>query len=112
MKKTNLQDLQFVYSTNKNIIIESNTIVEQTLDPQNQALKIRLDTKLKAGKIQTVISGFVGNVADAEELTKSLKVHCGSGGSFKDGLICIQGDHREKSKQFLLKQHYKKTKII
>lgn len=78
------------------------------LKPDEQYLKIRLDTKQRAGKIVTIISGFEG--AGIEQLTKSLKNHCGTGGSAKEGEILIQGDNREKVLQWLLKNGYKQTK--
>jgi translation initiation factor 1 len=44
----------------------------------------------------TIISGFDLNGIGLGLLAKQLKQHCGAGGSVKDGLIIIQGDHREK----------------
>ena len=54
--------------------------------------------------------GFKGKVEDAEDLGKQLRNACGSGGSVKDGEIIVQGDHRDKALQFLLKKGYAKTK--
>jgi translation initiation factor 1 len=71
-----------------------------------QPLRIRLETKHRAGKAATVVTGFVGRDEDLQALGKQLKTHCGTGGSAKDGEITIQGDQREKVRVWLLKQGY------
>jgi translation initiation factor 1 len=43
----------------------------------------------------TVITGLALNDAELEALAKELKQRCGSGGTVKDGVIEIQGDHRD-----------------
>lgn len=102
----------YVYSTDPDFRIEEESTEEQTLIPSEQKLKIRLDTKQRAGKAVTLIDGFVGNAADLQDLGKTLKSFCGSGGSVKEGGILIQGDHREKVVQWLLKNGYKNSKKI
>jgi translation initiation factor 1 len=54
----------------------------------------------------------VGADADLDELGKTLRNFCGTGGSAKDGLILVQGDQREKVLQCLQKKGYLKTKKI
>ena len=80
---------------------------QSTLQPAEQQLKIRLETKHRAGKVVTIIDNFVGLADDREELGKKLKNHCGTGGSVKDGEILLQGDHVTKVEQWLLKAGYK-----
>lgn len=101
-----------VYSTDPNFKIETEVTETDTLLPAKQPLRIRLDTKHRAGKAVTLITGFAGNEADAEELGKKLKSYCGTGGSVKDGEIIVQGDNREKVMQWLQKNGYTASKKI
>lgn len=83
----------------------------ETLIASKQMLRIELDKKQRAGKKVTMITGFTGTTADLEDLAKMLKTSCGVGGSAKEGEIVIQGDHRQKINDLLLKKGYK-TKLI
>jgi len=113
MSKKNKADSRgFVYSTDQNFKFEAEKESVETLSPSQQKLRIRLDTKHRAGKAVTLIEGFVGTNEDLEELGKKLKNYCGTGGSVKDGEIILQGDHRDKVLQWLLRQEYKTTKKI
>jgi translation initiation factor 1 len=49
----------------------------------------------------------VSSESDLTALAKSLKQICGSGGTIKDGVIEIQGEHREKIAAHLAKLGYK-----
>src|SRR5688500_10622540 len=106
-KKIKHDNKGFVYSTDPNIKFEEEHEVVQTLSPDQQILQMWLDTKQRAGKAVTLITGFIGTADDLEELGKKLKNYCGTGGSAKDGEIIIQGDQREKVMQWLLKNGYK-----
>lgn len=107
-KKNKADNNGFVYSTDPNFHFENEEQQEQeTLPAAKQRLKIQLDTKQRAGKAVTLITGFIGKADDLEDLGKKLKNFCGTGGSVKDGEIIIQGDQREKVKQWLSKNSYK-----
>jgi translation initiation factor 1 len=101
-----------VFSTNPDFNIEKEEQEFITLPPEEQMLKVSLQTKHRAGKTVTLILGFQGKYEDAEILGKLLRNACGTGGSVKEDEIIVQGDHREKVLQFLLKKGYKKTKKI
>ena len=85
---------------------------DETAPPAEQALKIILDKKHRAGKVVSLITGFEMKDSEIEDLAKQLKSLCGSGGSVKDKEIIIQGDHRDKMLQWLLKKGYTKTRKI
>lgn len=113
MSKKNKPDNRgFVYSTDPNFKFEEENESQQTLEPAQQKLKVRLETKHRAGKAVTLVDGFIGTDNDREDLGKKLKNFCGTGGSAKDGEIIVQGDQREKVMQWLLKNGYKHAKKI
>lgn len=114
MSKKNKNDIRgFVYSTDPNFRFEEDeSRPAETLEPKQQKLKVRLETKHRGGKAVTLVDGFVGTDDDRETLGKSLKNYCGTGGSAKDGEIIIQGDQRDKVVQWLQKAGYTQTKRI
>jgi len=99
-----------VFSTDPNFKLEDDEQVQETLPSNQQKLRIRLETKHRGGKAATLVAGFIGTDDDLEDLGKKLKTFCGTGGSIKEGEIIIQGDQREKVKQWLLKNGYTGTK--
>ena len=113
MSKKNKPDSRgFVYSTDPDFKFEEEGTSEQTILPAQQKLKVRLDTKHRAGKAVTLVEGFIGKEEDLADLGKKLKSYCGTGGSAKDGEIIIQGDQREKVMQWLGKNGYKNAKKV
>lgn len=100
--------LGVVYSTASNYEYEhEGEDEEQTLAPSQQNLRVWLDTKQRAGKTATIVRGFVGSESDLKELAKLLKSRCGVGGSAKDGEVIIQGNHRDKVVDILIKSGYR-----
>lgn len=113
MSKKNKPDIRgFVYSTDPNFSFEQENTFAETLLPEQQKLKVGVDTKHRAGKAVTLVEGFAGKEEDLQELGRKLKSFCGTGGSAKDGEIIVQGDQREKVMQWLVKNGYKQVKKV
>ena len=114
MSKKNKSDKHgFVYSTDPGFRFQHDEeSAQETLPPQQQKLKVRLDTKQRAGKAVTLVEGFTGTDEDLQDLGKKLKNFCGTGGSAKDNEIIVQGDQREKVLQWLQKNGYKNAKRV
>jgi len=110
-KKNKSAGSPLVYSTDPNFTTHHDEVEMETFSPDQQPLKVILETKHRAGKTVTVVYGFVGKDEDRIQLGKALKNHCGTGGSVKDGEIIIQGDHRQKVFQFLTQKGYNKAKL-
>lgn len=83
---------------------------EETLPPGTQQLKVQLDTRHRAGKVVTLITGFAGRTDDLELLGKKLKASCGTGGSTKEGQVIIQGDYKVKIIALLKSWGYTRTR--
>lgn len=114
MAKKNTSDKNgFVFSTDPNFRFEvEENEIKNTLAPAQQALRILLDKKQRAGKAVTLVTGFIGKEEDLEKLGKQLKNFCGTGGSVKDGEALVQGDQRDKVLQWLLKNGYAKSRKL
>jgi translation initiation factor 1 len=112
MSKKNKPDSRgFVFSTDPSFRFEEEeSQPQETLPPAQQNLRVKLETKHRAGKTVTLIDGFIGTDEDAEKLGKQLKNVCGTGGSVKGNEIIVQCDQRDKVLQYLLKNGYVKAK--
>lgn len=56
-------------------------------------VRVSRQTKGRGGKCVTVVKGVALDAAALAALGKQLRTACGSGGTVKDGVIEIQGDH-------------------
>lgn len=58
-------------------------------------VRVSRQTKGRKGKGVSLVTGLSLPPEALEALAKTLKQRCGAGGAVKDGVIEIQGDHRE-----------------
>ena len=59
-------------------------------------VRVSRETKGRGGKAVTLVKGVPLNLEGITTLGKQLKAACGSGGTVKDGVIEVQGDHADK----------------
>lgn len=105
MSNKNKNKNGIVYSTNPDFQYNDGQDEIETLEPSQQKLYVRRE--VRNGKPCVVIKEFVGTSEDLKQLEKSLKNHCGVGGTSKEGDIIIQGDFADKVKTFLQQKGYK-----
>ncbi|MGF1590790.1 MAG: translation initiation factor [Pleurocapsa sp.] len=77
------------------------------LPPNKQDLRIQATRSGRKGKTVTTIAGFQHQSETMAKLLKKLKSQCGSGGTVKDNLLEIQGDHKQQLLEILTKLGYK-----
>lgn len=63
--------------------------------PRDGVVRVALEKKGRGGKTVSVITGLTGSEDRLKELAAELKRRCGTGGTLKDTVIEIQGDHRD-----------------
>lgn len=72
-------------------------ICKQAVVPTGDGtVRVSRETKGRGGKAVTLVKGVLLDAAALAVLGKQLKAACGSGGTVKDGVIEIQGDHVER----------------
>jgi len=67
----------------------------------SQRIKVTQDKK-RYGKIVTVVTGFESGI-DVKKIAKALKNELACGGTYKDNTIELQGDHKKRIKELLVK---------
>lgn len=75
--------------------------------PDDGTVRIRRETQGRKGKTVTAVYGLAGAGGDPDAMARTLKQRCGTGGAVKEGVIFIQGDHRQTLEAELVKQGFK-----
>jgi translation initiation factor 1 len=79
---------------------------QKPLPKTDGIVRVSRETKGRAGKGVTLVKGVPLDLAGLTALGKQLKAACGSGGTVKDGVIEVQGDHCDAVIGLLQKQGY------
>jgi translation initiation factor 1 len=74
-------------------------------------VRVQIESKGRAGKTVSRVTGLTLNEEGLKALAGELKRICGSGGTVKDGVIEIQGDHRDTLVDALKKQGIKAKRV-
>jgi len=80
------------------------------LDRSETHLVVRTETR-RWGKPVTVIQGLEKTGRSIQEIARMLKSRLATGGTVKEGVIILQGDHRNRVKDELLKQGFPASNI-
>jgi translation initiation factor 1 len=71
------------------------------------AVQVSRETKGRGGKTVTLVRGLALEEAALAKLAQQLKAACGSGGTVKDGVVEVQGEHRERIAELLQAQGHR-----
>lgn len=74
-------------------------------------VRVQKESKGRGGKIVTLVTGLNLDDDRLKQLAGELKRVCGAGGAIKDGVIEIQGDHRDGLIPVLQKEGYRVKKV-
>jgi translation initiation factor 1 len=91
---------RLVYSTDRGRV-QPAAVATPTKPAGDGFVRIRRETSGRSGKGVTTIAGIPLADTELRALAKQLKQQCATGGSVKDGVIEIQGDHRTAIKTAL-----------
>jgi translation initiation factor 1 len=86
---------RLVYSTGGEALGPTNPADEPSPSRSKNDVRIRLDRRA-SGRVVTVVTGLPGPSAEVGALAKALKAACGAGGTVKDHVLELQGDHRDQ----------------
>ncbi len=65
-------------------------------NPNKQGVRIRRESKGRGGKTVCIVDGLSLPETQLKTLLKKMKGQLGCGGAVKNGMLEIQGDHRDK----------------
>jgi translation initiation factor 1 len=101
------RDARIVYSTLDGDLRKKPDLALRERRADGDRVKVRREVAGRRGRAVTTISGVPVDDAALRTLAGKLKKRCGVGGSVKDGVIEIQGDHREVVLRVLEAEGYK-----
>jgi len=100
------RDTRIVYSTTDGDLRKARDPKLRERRADGNRVKVRREVAGRRGKAVTTVSGVPVDDAGLKELAGRLKKRCGVGGSVKEGVIEIQGDHRDAVVEMLKAEGY------
>lgn len=82
----------------------------ETISKEAQRIRVYI-VKKRFGKVVTVIEGIDEKAINMKQLTSDLKSKLACGGTFKEGHIELQGNHKSKIKDLLVKHGFDEKSI-
>jgi len=89
--------------------VEQDAPAEDTLWIQEEPILCKFEKR--RGKVVTILEGYTGADADFKKLCSDLKHELGVGGSWKNDLIIIQGDYRDRIMQILTEMGFRVKRV-
>jgi len=80
------------------------------IEKEQQRIRIRLETR-KFGRPTTIVDGIDEKNTNLAGMAQKLKGFCACGGTAKNGLIMLQGDHRNRVREYLMDLGYPEGNI-
>jgi translation initiation factor 1 len=100
------RDSRIVYSTTDGDLRKARDPGLKERRSDGNRVKVRREVAGRRGKAVTTVSGVPVDDAGLKELAGKLKKRCGVGGSVRDGVIELQGDHRDVVVEILTGEGY------
>ena len=100
------RDSRVVYSTTDGELRRVRDSAPRPRPAHGVRVKVRREVAGRRGKAVTTVSGVAGGDAALRALAGKLKKRCGVGGSVKNGVIELQGDHRDAVLEILVAEGY------
>jgi translation initiation factor 1 len=82
----------------------------ETIAKESQKIIVSLE-KRKFGKIETIVEGIDTKEIDLKDLARQLKNKFACGGTIKNGKVELQGDHKQKVRDFLVQMGFAPSTI-
>ncbi len=79
---------------------------QEPVQKSDGIVRVGRETKGRKGAGVTVITGIQSHPEGLEQIARELKQKCGTGGTVKNGVIEIQGEHRDQLVEELTKRGY------
>ena len=102
---TEMSNSNIVYSTDREVTELQQDQNLKNVKHSDQKVRLHLDRK-GGGKIVTVVKGLTHDDETMNELAKELKKKCGTGGSYKNNEILIQGNKRDIIQNIFIDKGY------